>query len=78
MGSARNHLLGLAEGGMSAVAYFPWLNRRLAAEHRDKNAICAKSVAKVALATMKSHSRERAYGLVLTLHSFFDKIARDV
>ena len=71
-------LLGLAEGGMSAVAYFPWLSRRLAKEHRDKNAICAKSVAKVALTTMKSHSRERAYGLVLTLQSFFDKIARDV
>ncbi len=51
-------LFGTAEGGISAVAFFPWLSSALAAEHRIRNNICGKSIAAVAVHRLQSHSRE--------------------
>ena len=42
-------LFGTAEGGISGVAFFPWLSSALAAEHRIRNDICGKSIAAVAV-----------------------------
>jgi hypothetical protein len=41
-------LFGLADGGMSAVLYSPWLCYAIADEHMMRNAICARSIARVA------------------------------
>ena len=50
-------LFGTAEGGTSAVAFFPWLSSALAAEHRSRNDICGKSIAQVSVHTLRSEGR---------------------
>ena len=37
-------LFGIAEGGSSAVAFFPWLSSALAAVHSNRNDICGKTI----------------------------------
>ena len=55
-------LFGIAEGGSSAVAFFPWLSSALAAEHRNRNHTCGKNIAAVAVHRLRSHPTEdKAY-----------------
>ena len=64
-------LLGLAEDGMSAVAYFPWLSAKLAEEHRRKNAVCANTIAKVSLTTIKFLGGRSIGRLLSKLYKYF-------
>ena len=64
-------LVGTAEGGISAVAFFPWLSSGLAAEHSNRNDICGKSIAQVAVHTLRSKKGEPVYRNALKAVPFF-------
>ena len=48
-------LYGTAEGGTSAVAFFPWQSSALAAEHRIRNDICGKTISALAVSYLRTH-----------------------
>ena len=48
-------LYGTAEGGTSAVAFFPWQSSALAAEHRIRNDICGKTISALAVSCLRTH-----------------------
>ena len=54
-------LFGIAEGGSSAVAFFPWLSSALAAVHSNRNDICGKSIAQVSVHTLRNKKGEAVY-----------------
>jgi hypothetical protein len=54
-------LVGIEQGGTSAVAFFPWLSSALAAEHRSRNDICGKSIAQVSVHTLRSREGATVY-----------------
>ena len=67
---------GTAEGGTSAVAFFPWLSSALAAEHRNRNDICGKTIAAVSVNTLSSQERanEKVYLDARAAGPFFSRL----
>jgi hypothetical protein len=51
-------LIGPGDGGNSAVVFFPWLSPKVAAEHKERNDVCGKTIATVSVHTLQSKERE--------------------
>ena len=68
-------LLGLASGGTSAVAYFPWLSSNLALEHMANSEHAARCIANVAMSTIREHDFQRACGAASNSYAFFAEVA---
>ena len=51
-------LIGPGAGGNSAVVFFPWLSSKVAAEHKESNDVCGKTIATVSVNTLQSKEKE--------------------
>ena len=51
-------LIGPGDGGNSAVVFFPWLSSKVAAEHKESNDVCGKTIATVSVHILQSKERE--------------------